>query len=84
MGSTPRPEPPTYADLASYIAGSHDTQANIARRVGSSQAHISRIASGLTMPRPLLAARLAEYARIPLDSFTRMNLAKRAGRRRVA
>ena len=65
-----------YPDLATYIAETGDTQANIAARVGASQAHVSRIAHGEIVPRPLLAARLAAHARIPLDSFTRVYLAK--------
>lgn len=69
----PRPHYPT---LAAYLAGSGDTQARIAQRVGASQAYVSRIVSGQAIPRPLLAARLAEYANIPLDSFQRVYLAK--------
>jgi transcriptional regulator with XRE-family HTH domain len=84
MGNLPRPEPQpspqTYPDLASYLEGSGDTQANVARRVGVSQAHISRIVHGDAVPRALLAARLAQYARIPLDSFTKVHLAKRTGK----
>lgn len=66
-----------YPDLATYIAKSGDTQQHIATRVGASQAHVSRIAAGEIVPRPVLAARLAEYARVPLDSFTRVYLANR-------
>lgn len=77
-GALKRPPRPRrrYPDLATYIAESGDTQEHIAAQVGASQAHVSRIASGEIVPRPLLAARLAEYARIPLDSFTRAYLAK--------
>lgn len=74
-------DPPRhYADLASYIAESGDTQANVAARVGTTQAQISRIVAGLLMPRPQLALQIAEYAHIPLDSFTRVYLAKRMQR----
>ena len=69
-----------YPDLASYIAATGDTQTHIAARVGCSQVQISRIAAGDAVPRALLAARLAKYAGIPLDSFTRAHLAKHAGR----
>ena len=69
-----------YRDLGAYIAATRDTQANIAARVGTTQAHISRIVNGDAIPRSLLAARIASYARIPLDSFTRVYLAKQAGR----
>jgi transcriptional regulator with XRE-family HTH domain len=77
---TSRRAPATYPDLASYISGTGDTQANIARRVGATQAHICRIARGQAVPRALLAARIAAYAGIPLESFTRRYLATHAGR----
>lgn len=76
-------KPRSYPDLATFIAETGTTQAYVARRVGTTQAHISRIASGEAVPRTLLAARLAAFARIPLDSFTRVYLAKHA-RARVA
>lgn len=69
-----------YPDLRAYIAATRDTQAHIAARVGTTQAHISRIVNGDAIPRALLAARLAAYAGIPLDSFTRVHLAKQADR----
>lgn len=65
---------PQYQDLADYIAKTGDTQARIAALVGTSQATISRVAHGGRLPRALLAYRLAEYASIPLDSFTRNHL----------
>jgi transcriptional regulator with XRE-family HTH domain len=76
------PAAPRYRSLADYIAATGDTQSNIARRVGTSQAHISRLVNGDRIPRALLALRLCAYAHIPLDSFTRIHLQKRA--RRVA
>ena len=72
-----------FADLASYIRKSRDTQTHIAQQVGVSQSLISRIAAGLTVPRADLAERLVEYARIPLDSFTRVYLTRQR-RRKVA
>jgi transcriptional regulator with XRE-family HTH domain len=69
-----------FPDLATYIAETGTTQAYIARRVGTTQAHISRIAAGEVVPRTLLAARLAAFAHIPLDSFTRVYLVKHASR----
>jgi len=66
----------TYPDLATYLLESGDTQARLAVAVGANQAHISRIAAGDAVPRPALAIRIAKYARIPLDSFTRVYLAK--------
>jgi transcriptional regulator with XRE-family HTH domain len=71
-----------FADLATYLADTGDTQAHIAKAVGSSQAHISRIAAGELVPRPRLAMRLAAYCRIPLDSFTRRYVVSRRDRRR--
>lgn len=73
-------QPERFPDLATYIAETGDTQAHIASRVGSTQAHISRITNGDAVPRSVLAARLSTYCRIPLDSFTRVYLAKHAAR----
>jgi transcriptional regulator with XRE-family HTH domain len=75
--TTRRAAPPQYKDLADYIAQTGDTQAHIAARVGTSQAVISRILNRGSVPRALLAMRLAEYAHIPLDSFTRAFVATR-------
>lgn len=75
---TPRLE--RFPDLATYLKETGDTQDHLAREVGTTQAYISRIASGDAVPRPRLAARLALYARVPLDSFTRVHLAKHAAR----
>ena len=69
-----------FSDLATYIAETGETQAAIAARVGTSQAHLSRIAHGEAIPRSLLAVRIALYCQIPLDSFTRVYLAKHAAR----
>ncbi len=66
---------PKYRNLRDYIARSGDRQDHIAVKVGTSQAHISRIASGAAIPRPVLAAKIAKYARIPLDSFIRAHVA---------
>ena len=80
--STRRRKPPivTYPDLATFLAETGTTQLYLARRVGTTQAHISRIAAGEVVPRTMLAARLADFAHIPLDSFTRVYLAKHASR----
>jgi len=66
----------SYADLRSYMAETHDTQANIARHVRTSQPAISRFVRGLTVPKADLAARLVAYARIPLASFKRRRRSK--------
>ena len=59
---------------------SGDTQVEIARHVGISQSYLSRIISGRSIPHGLLAARLAAYAQVPLDSFTRAYIAHRGAR----
>jgi transcriptional regulator with XRE-family HTH domain len=68
--------PIRYATLDAYLTNTGESQASVAAAVGTSQAHISRIRHGLIVPRPKLAARLAAYAHIPLDSFTRVHLAR--------
>ena len=70
-----------FATLADYITATGDTQVAIARAVKASQAQISRIVNGTLVPRPALAARLADYANIPLDSFARVYLARLKRRR---
>lgn len=69
-----------YPDLAAYLAESGDSQAGIAEACQTSQATISRIATGDMVPRPILASRIARYCGIPLDSFTRTYLARRTRR----
>jgi len=71
---------PQYPNLATYIAETGERQIDIAAAVGTSQAHLSRIVHADVVPRSQLAARLARYAHIPLDSFTRAYLAKRGSR----
>jgi transcriptional regulator with XRE-family HTH domain len=71
-----------FRDLATYINVSGDTQEQIAAKCGTTQAHVSRIAAGDMVPRPALAQKLADYARIPLDSFARVHLAKVAREKR--
>lgn len=61
---------PKYANLRAYMVATGDTQVNIAKAVGITQAQVSRILSGRVMPRPAVAIRLATYAQIPIDSFT--------------
>jgi transcriptional regulator with XRE-family HTH domain len=72
--------PPLYPDLATYCEATGDTQVNIAAQVGVSQSAISKVINGEVVPRTRLAVRLATYARIPLDSFQRVYLAKQEGR----
>jgi transcriptional regulator with XRE-family HTH domain len=68
---------PTYENIADYFARSGDTQVNLARRFKTSQAHISRITSGVAVPRPDLAIRLAQYCDIPVGSFALAYCARR-------
>jgi predicted transcriptional regulator len=70
----------TFPDLATFLAETGTTQTYLARRVGTTQAHISRIAAGEVVPRTLLAARLAAFAHIPLDSFQRVYLMRHGSR----
>ena len=72
-----RPKAARYPNLATYLAETDDTQANIARALGVSQAQISRILGG-AIPRLDLRIRLAAYAHIPIESFT-WEAAKRRG-----
>jgi transcriptional regulator with XRE-family HTH domain len=65
-----RPLPPAlYKNLAAYFRESGDTQTAVADRFQITQAQVSRIVAGDVVPRPALKYRLAEYARVPLDSF---------------
>jgi transcriptional regulator with XRE-family HTH domain len=75
MAKSTRRRSRKYRSLKDYIERSGDSQDRIAAEVGTSQAHISRIAAGLAIPRPMLAAKLAKYAHIPLDSFIRAHVA---------
>jgi transcriptional regulator with XRE-family HTH domain len=70
-----------YPDLASYFAETGATQAAVASLVDSTQAHLSRIAAGEVNPRPGLAARIAHVCKVPLDSFTRVYLARQQEKR---
>lgn len=63
-----------YPDLATFLEKTGTRQEDFAAAVQSTQAHISRIASGEVVPRPELAERIANRAHIPLDSFTRQHL----------
>lgn len=85
--NTSRPPPPRQQacpDLATYIAESDDTQAHAAFRIGMSQAHFSRVKNGIAVPRAALAARISAYTGVPVESFQRVYLARRFGRKVVA
>lgn len=73
----PLPHRPRYRTLADYFARSGDTQVNLAHRFDTSQAHVSRITSGLAVPRPDLAIRIAQYCDIPVGSFALAYCARR-------
>jgi transcriptional regulator with XRE-family HTH domain len=68
---------PRYENIADYFARSGDTQVKLARHFNTSQAHISRITSGVAVPRPDLAIRLAQYCDIPVGSFALAYCARR-------
>ena len=61
---------PKYPNLRAYMKRTGETQETLAAALGISQAHISRILAGKAVPRTELAIRLADYADIPIDSFT--------------
>lgn len=58
-----------YPDLATFFEKSGVTQEQLAKRLGVSQAHISRIKLGLTDVPLSLAVRIAEEANIPIESL---------------
>lgn len=73
-----RPRPTRrYRNLVDYFARSGTTQVQLARTLHISQAQISRIASGVRIPRPALAYRLVMYCNIPIDSFAKSYYARR-------
>ena len=76
MGKSAQKRARRFSSLAAYLEASDVSQQALAARVGTSQAHISRIAAGLVVPAPALAVRLATVARVPLASFTRAYLAR--------
>lgn len=71
----PAPRRCRYRSLAEYLARSGETQAQLAARLGISQAHISRIRAGVANPRPKLAWRIADACDVPIESFTKMYFA---------
>ena len=71
---------PSYRDLKDYFARAGVTQEKLAGRVGISQAHMSRLADGLSIPRGRLAVSICEQTGVPLDSFTKNYVAKRTQR----
>jgi transcriptional regulator with XRE-family HTH domain len=73
-----------YQSLAEFITRTGTPQTLIAARVGTSQANISRIAAGESIPKPALAERIAKKIRIPIESFARVYYARYRARRRVA
>lgn len=64
-----------YPDLATFLERTGVRQEDFADVVDTTQATISRVASGEMMPRPELAERIANKAHIPLDSFIKRHLA---------
>jgi|SRR5215471_20652245 len=70
-----------YTDLDEYIDKTHDTLEGIAERVGSTASYISRIRNGWCCPRPRLAARIAKYAGVPIDSFAKTWLRRQSLKR---
>jgi transcriptional regulator with XRE-family HTH domain len=58
-----------YRDLATYFNATGETQESFAMRLGVSQACISMIRNGKRVPSLRLAQRIADEAKIPLESL---------------
>lgn len=59
-----------HADLDAYFRATGDTGIRAALATGTTQCHIWRVRYGHCIPRPALAKRIAQYAGIPIESFT--------------
>lgn len=55
--------------LREYLDANGITQAQFARRVGTTQAHVSRVLSGGRVPSLEMAIRIAREAGIPVESL---------------
>lgn len=65
---------PRYANLKAYFRDTGASQRSVALAMRLSQASVSRIATGESVPKPATAERLARYADIPVASFTTEHL----------
>jgi len=63
--------PKRYASLAEFLKRTKTKQEDFAQKVGISQPHLSKIASGAVRPGFGLAMRIAKEARIPVESLDR-------------
>jgi transcriptional regulator with XRE-family HTH domain len=57
-----------YPSLAAYLAGTRTTQDEFAKRLGITQAQVSKYLNGVR-PRLDLALKIAEAANIPVESL---------------
>jgi transcriptional regulator with XRE-family HTH domain len=75
-----------FPSLGAYLAAARISQAELARRVKTSQAQISRIVAGDQVPRPRLLARIVKHTNVAPGSFARIYLARqrRPNKRRAA
>lgn len=62
--------PRTYPNLAAYLRDTHTTQEAFAEDMGIAPSYVSMILRGERTPSLPIALRIAERARIPLESLT--------------
>jgi transcriptional regulator with XRE-family HTH domain len=59
----------TYPDLGTFLKATHTKQDVFAKRFGIAPSFVSMIVNGQRTPSLPLALRIAEYARVPLESL---------------
>lgn len=59
----------TYPNLRAFLDASGQSQAEFAAQIGLSQGYLSRLIRGLQQPPLDLALRIAQAARIPVESL---------------
>lgn len=69
----------TYPNLRTYFDETGQTQEKLARRLGVSQAAISKIVNGKVEPSLELALRISRAAGVPLESLVRAAYRTEAG-----
>ena len=61
----------SYPNLLAFLNETGTTQEQLARKLGISQGHMSRLARGLQQPSLDLALQIERIARVPLESLLR-------------
>ncbi len=59
----------TYPDLTSYLDATGQTQAQLAAKLGKSQAFISKLLRGLTQPSLVESLRISRATGVPVESL---------------